>query len=104
LAHLPGVSIDRRDSAEGRRLAEGVISILVSAGFDEEQAALAFATLFTFMIGQIDIDVDVAEAAASAAALAVQSTSEITQLSRDEIFEFGFDAVIEGLKAKLPRA
>jgi AcrR family transcriptional regulator len=104
LANLPGVSIDRRDSAEGRRLAEGVISILVSAGFDEEQAALAFATLFTFMIGQIDIDVDVAEAAASAAALAVQSTSEITQLSRDEIFEFGFDAVIEGLKAKLPRA
>jgi AcrR family transcriptional regulator len=104
LAHLPGVTIDRRDSPEGRRLAEGVLSILASAGFDDQQAALAFATLFTFMIGQIDIDIDVAEASASAAVAAVQSTAEVTQLSRDEIFEFGFDAVIEGLKARLPRA
>jgi AcrR family transcriptional regulator len=104
LAHLPGVSIDRRNSPEGRRLAEGVLSILASAGFDEQQSSLAFATLFTFMIGQIDIDVEVAEASASAAAAAVQATADLTRSSRDAIFEFGFDAVIEGLKARLPRA
>jgi TetR/AcrR family tetracycline transcriptional repressor len=103
LTMFPGLSLDRRNSPEGLRLAEGVLSILASAGFDEHEASLAYATLFTFMIGQIDIDVDVADAAGSAAAVAVEATADLTGLSRDEIFEFGFDAVIEGLKAKLGR-
>jgi hypothetical protein len=42
------------------------------------------------------------------AAAAIGSVTSATKLSRDEIFEFGFDAVIEGLKATLgsrpPRA
>jgi AcrR family transcriptional regulator len=100
LASFPGLSLERRGSAEGTRLAEGVMSILASAGFTPADASLAFATLFTFMVGQIDIDVDVAGAGGQAAA-AVQSAAQITNLSHDEIFEFGFDAVIEGLKAKL---
>ena len=100
LASFPGLSLERRGSAEGTRLAEGVMSILASAGFTPADASLAFATLFTFMVGQIDIDVDVAGAGGPAAA-AVQSAAQITNLSHDEIFEFGFDAVIEGLKAKL---
>src|SRR4029079_15342779 len=96
----PGLSLDRRDSAEGRRLAEGGLSILDDAGFTPEDAMLAFAALFTFMVGQIDIDVDVA-GAGGPAAQAVQSAAEATHRSRDDIFEFGFDALIEGLKAKL---
>ena len=100
LASFPGLSLERRGSAEGTRLAEGVMSILANAGFTPADASLAFATLFTFMVGQIDIDVDVAGTGGAAAA-AVQSAAQITNLSRDEIFEFGFDAVIEGLKAKL---
>jgi AcrR family transcriptional regulator len=100
LARLPGLSFDRRDSAEGARLAEGVLSILADAGFDATESALAFTTLFTFMVGQIDVDVDVAEAG-GAAAQAVHAASQATKLSRDDIFEFGFDAVIEGLKLKL---
>ena len=100
LVSFPGLSFDRRESAEGTRLAEGVMSILASAGFTSTQASLAFATLFTFMIGQIDIDVDVAGSGGAAAA-AVQSAARVTKLSPDQIFEFGFDAVIEGLKLKL---
>ena len=100
LARFPGLSLERRGSAEGTRLAEGVMSILASAGFTPPDASLAFATLFTFMVGQIDIDVDVAGTGGQAAA-AVQSAAQVTKLSHDEIFEFGFDAVIEGLKAKL---
>jgi AcrR family transcriptional regulator len=101
LSRFPGLSLDRRGSPEGTRLAQGVMAILASAGFTETEASLAFATLFTFMIGQIDIDVDVADVGESAAAMAVQRAAATSQLSHDEIFEFGFDAVIEGLKSKL---
>ena len=52
------------------------------------------------MVGQIDVDVDVAGTGGPAAA-AVQSAAQVTNLSQDEIFEFGFDALIEGLKSKL---
>jgi TetR/AcrR family tetracycline transcriptional repressor len=105
LARHPGVSLDRRrDSAEGQRLAEGVQSILADAGFAPTEVALAFATLFTFMIGQIDVDVDVdAVGAGGPAAEAVHSAARASKLDRDEIFEFGFDAVLEGLKLKLGR-
>jgi AcrR family transcriptional regulator len=100
MGELPGLSLDRRDSAEGRRLAEGVMAILDDAGFTESEAMLAFAALFTFMVGQIDIDVDVA-GSGGPAAQAVQSAAAVTGRSRDDIFEFGFDALIEGLKARL---
>ena len=100
LSRIPGLSLERRDSVEGSRLAEGVMSILASAGFGRAEASLAFATLFTFMLGQIDVDVEVAETGGPAAE-AVQSAASAANLSRDEIFEFGFDAVIEGLKVKL---
>jgi AcrR family transcriptional regulator len=102
LSKFPGLSFDRRGSTEGTRLAEGVMSILASAGFDPTEASLAFTTLFTFMVGQIDVDVDVAEIGGPAAQ-AVHAATRATKLSRDEIFEFGFDAVIEGLKSKLAR-
>jgi AcrR family transcriptional regulator len=102
LSRLPGLSFDRRDSAEGVRLAEGVMSILADAGFDPVEASLAFTTLFTFMVGQIDVDADVVEVGGPAAQ-AVHAAARTTSLSRDEIFEFGFDAVIQGLKSKLGR-
>jgi AcrR family transcriptional regulator len=100
LADFPGLSLDRGDSTEGVRLAEGVMSILAGAGFGPRDAALAFATLFTFMIGQLDVDVEIAEAGGPGAA-AVLDAGAATGMSPDEIYEFGFDAVIEGLKARL---
>jgi TetR/AcrR family tetracycline transcriptional repressor len=100
LAGFHGLSVDRGDSTEGARLAEGVMSILASAGFTASEASLAFAALFTFMVGQIDVDVEIAEAGGPAAA-AVQGAAQVTNMTPDEIFEFGFDAVIEGLKVKL---
>ena len=100
LAEIPGLSLDRGDSTEGARLADGVMSILASAGFSADEASLAFAILFTFMVGQIDVDVEIAEGAGPVAA-AIQGAAQVTHLTPDEIYEFGFDAVIEGLKAKL---
>jgi AcrR family transcriptional regulator len=99
-AEIPGLSLDRGDSIEGARLADGVMSILASAGFSADEASLAFAILFTFMVGQIDVDVEMAEGAGPVAA-AIQGAAQVTRMTPDEIYEFGFDAVIEGLKAKL---
>ncbi len=100
LNRYPGLSLDRRGSAEAARLAEGVMSILASGGFGPTDASLAFATLFTFMVGQIDVDAAV-DGAGGAAAEAVRFASAETGLSHDEIFDFGFDAVLEGLKRQL---
>jgi hypothetical protein len=100
LADFPGLSLDRGDSAEGTRLAAGVMSILADAGFSPPEASLAFAALFTFMIGQLDVDLERAQAGGPAAD-AVEGAAEVAHLSPDEIFEFGFDALIEGLKFRL---
>jgi AcrR family transcriptional regulator len=90
LATIPGLSLDRGDST----------SIFASAGFTPSEASLAFATLFTFMMGQIDVDVELADLGGPAAS-AVQGAALVTEMTPDEIFEFAFDAVIEGLKVKL---
>jgi AcrR family transcriptional regulator len=102
VAH-PGLSGQLHDgaSAEAIRLAEGVLSILADGGFSPEAAVLCFATLYTFMIGQIDLDAVAGAVVSSVAGSTLEGVTGASRLSRDELFEFGFDAVIEGLKAKL---
>jgi len=98
----PGVNFHQRGgvSPEAARLTDGVMSILASAGFDPTAARLAFATLFTFMIGQIELDCFEED---SSTAATVESVTGATNLSPDEVFEFGFAAVIEGLKIMVDR-
>jgi AcrR family transcriptional regulator len=57
-AEHPGASAQFGDkgSVESRRLADGVLAILHDGGFGPEDAVLCFATLYTFMTGQIDLD------------------------------------------------
>jgi AcrR family transcriptional regulator len=102
MGKYPGVNFHRRGdiSPEAARLTDGVMSILASAGFDPAAARLAFATLFTFMIGQIELD---SFEETSSTAATVESVTGRTNVWRDEVFEFGFAAVIEGLKAMLDR-
>ena len=54
----PGVSAHLGDggSGEAARLGDGVLGILREGGFDSEACVVCFATLFTFMTGQIDLD------------------------------------------------
>jgi AcrR family transcriptional regulator len=98
MAEYPGLSFTQGTgvAAEAVRLTQGVLSILEGAGFDAAASSLAFATLFTFMLGQIDVDT------LGLASQALEQVTRQTQLSRDEVFEFGFAAVIAGLKATLP--
>ena len=105
LADQPGMSAQLRDggSIEGTRLAEGVLAILRDGGFSPEDAVLCFATLYTFMTGQIDLDAMAHAVVGDSPGATLEGVTRSTRFSRDELFEFGFDAVIEGLKVKLLR-
>jgi AcrR family transcriptional regulator len=99
----PGVSSHLGDggTTEAVRLAEGVLDILRDGGFSAEASVLCFATLFTFMTGQIDLDTMAAAIVSRAPMETLDAVTRSTPFSRDQLFEFGFDAVIEGLKVKL---
>jgi len=99
----PGVSAQfgDRGTAEVTRLAEGVLAILRDGGFKPRGAVLCFATLFTFMTGQIDLDAMADAIDIRSANTTLEGVARSAPFSRDELFEFGFDAVIEGLKTKL---
>jgi AcrR family transcriptional regulator len=98
----PGLSLSRYGSGgtEAARLAEGVLSILGSAGFEPDDAALAFTALYTFMVGQIEVDV-IARSRGGRPEAPLGRVARFANRTREELFEFGLDAVIEGLKAKL---
>lgn len=98
----PGVAFSRYGggASEAVRLADGVLTILSDGGFSPDGAALAFATLYTFMLGQIEADA-IADTMGGRAEATLDGVTGSKSLSAEEVFEFGFDAVIEGLKAKL---
>ena len=99
----PGVSTKLGDNGtvEGATLARAVLDILGDAGYDEKASAMCFVTLYTFMTGQIDLDF-LAERSLGSTRATLSGAIESAHISRDEFFEFGFDVVLEGLKAKLP--
>jgi AcrR family transcriptional regulator len=104
MAKHPGLSLMRHglESAEAARLTNGVLSILAEGGFSADDAARAFGALFAVTLGQLEID-----AIAVTSGVAVEASFEPAtgpaQLSREELFDFGLDAVIEGLKAMLAK-
>ena len=92
----PGLSFSRHGggSREAMRLAEGAMSILHAGGFAPDEASTAFATLFTFMLGQIELDVLSDSMGGEATFEGVTSAAD---RSRDELFEIGLDTVIAGI-------
>ena len=101
----PGVSAHLGDggSREGARLGDGVLEILGEGGFDAEARVVCFATLFTFMTGQIDLDA-MAYFVADGTAATLDNVTRSAGFSREELFDLGYDAVIEGLKKKFLRS
>lgn len=96
----PGLSFSRHGSSsrEAMRLAEGAMSILQAGGFGPGEASTAFATLFTFMLGQIELDVLSDSMGGEATFEGVTSAAD---LSRDELFEIGLDTVIAGINLNM---
>jgi AcrR family transcriptional regulator len=85
-------------STEAARLADGALAILADGGFGPADANVAFSTLFTFMLGQLEIDAAAGSLADPGDGLGPFNSSS-TQ--RDEVFEFAFDVLIDGLEARL---
>jgi AcrR family transcriptional regulator len=99
MAKHRGVSIRNGvKSAEAMRLANGVLSILTTSGFSEEDATRAFAVLYTFMLGQIEVDAFFGPTDGRGEPTFENITGG-GQPTRDELFEYGFDVVLAGLEA-----
>ena len=75
---------------------DGVLTILAEGGFGAEGAVVCFATMFTFMTGQIDLDAMSHFVADSVPTL--DNVTRSARFSRQELFELGYDAVMDGLK------
>lgn len=101
MAKHGGVSIRNGvRSAEASRLADGVVAILTESGFGHEQATRAFAVLYTFMLGQIEIDAFFGSSETGGEPT-FENVTGGGQPARDELFEFGFDVVLAGIDALL---
>ncbi len=98
----PGLSFSRHGSGsqEAMRLAGGAMSILHDGGFASREAAVAFATLFTFMLGQIELDV-LSDSMGGRGEATFEGVTTALDLSRDELFEASLDAVIAGINLNL---
>jgi AcrR family transcriptional regulator len=98
----PGLSFSRHGSSsrEAMRLAEGAMAILHDGGFAPNQAVVAFATLFTFMLGQIELDV-LADSTGGQGEATFEGMTTSSHLSRDDLFEIGLDTVIAGIKVQI---
>lgn len=103
MARHRGVSLRNGPrSAEAARLADGVLDILATSGYDEDAAARAFTLLYTFMLGQIEVDAFV-DPSHGAGEPTLQSVTDRTDATTDELFEFSFQALLAGLDAMLGR-
>jgi AcrR family transcriptional regulator len=98
-----GVSVDA--SPASRRLTNGVLAILHEAGFDEADALLAYGALFTYMVGQLDLDVVVERKETTTDgnrfAELIDRSAGGQRPSPDELFDFGFDLMLVGLRGVL---
>ncbi len=65
---------------------------------------MCFATLFTFMTGQIDLDAMSHFVAQGISTATLDNVTRSAGFSREELFDLGYDAVMEGLKRKFLRS
>jgi AcrR family transcriptional regulator len=100
---------------EALRFAEATLAILESAGFEPQDAALAFRLLFTYVFGYATFSPErtAAEARAEAAAairslppdryphLTSNREAAAEAMAGDDAFEFGLARIIDGLEAWL---
>jgi AcrR family transcriptional regulator len=82
-----------------RRLFGIARDIMADAGADEREVTLAFGTVYAFMIGQLWFDS--ATSGPDGEQPLIRVAAEQTGLHGDELFDFGLEVVISGLRQRL---
>ena len=107
LHHYPGIAailLERMRSTD-RRLMNGIIEILISAGFQGSRVFLSYAVIHTYLFGRYQVvefsdDIDVPDLEDTLAA----HLPHLAGLHGTDFYSYGVDTIIEGLRAQLEAA
>jgi AcrR family transcriptional regulator len=92
-----------------QRIVRGMMEILADAGFDEEDAALAFEVVWAYFVGQLNAYEVIVAPRVNHADQGTElwpilgQAGDGTPVSPEEYFERGFDILLDGLRARLAR-
>lgn len=95
----PRVLQDGEAPASLRRLFGIAHEIMRDAAVDERQVMLAYATVYAFMVGQLWFDS--ATAGPEPGRSQIRMAADQVALDSDDLFEFGLEVVISGLRLRL---
>jgi TetR/AcrR family transcriptional regulator, tetracycline repressor protein len=104
LHHYPGIAavlLERMRSTD-RRLMNGIMEILISAGFQGADVFLSYAMIHTYLFGRYQVvgfsdDLNPPDLEGTIAAL----RPHLAELHGHDFFSYGVDTIIEGLRARL---
>lgn len=105
--HYPGIAtilLEQMRSTD-RRLMNGMIEILISAGFQGPEVFLSYAMIHTYLFGRYQVvgfsaDMDPPDLEDTIANL----RPHLTDLHGHDFFNYGVDVIIEGLRSRLDAA
>jgi AcrR family transcriptional regulator len=83
-----------------RRLFDIGVEIVSEAGADELEMRLAFTTVYAYMIGQLLFD-GVYTGGRTTELEAIQAATGRVMFTSDDLFDYGIDVVLTGLRAQL---
>lgn len=98
---IAAILLERMRSTD-RRLMNGIMEILISAGFEGPQVFLSYAMIHTYLFGRYQVvgfsdDLDPPDLEDTIAAL----RPHLAELHGHDFFSYGVDTIIEGLRARL---
>jgi TetR/AcrR family tetracycline transcriptional repressor len=102
--HYPGIAtilLEQMRSTD-RRLMNGIIEILISAGFQGPEVFLSYAMIHTYLFGRYQVvgfsaDLDPPDLEDTIANL----RPHLTELHGHDFFNYGVDVIIDGLRSRL---
>jgi TetR/AcrR family tetracycline transcriptional repressor len=100
---MAGVMLERMMGSD-RRVINGIMEILVSAGFEGANAHLSYATIHTYLFGryQVVLQGDHAYPPGEIEDTLAALRPDLDGLRGRDFFDYGLDVVIDGLRARLP--
>jgi TetR/AcrR family transcriptional regulator, tetracycline repressor protein len=107
LRRIPGSGLQLVTHSEIRpaeqRLIDIGLEIFAETGAEERQVRLAFTTLLAYMIGQLWLD-DLGGGKRTSELEALQDATGSVAFTSNDLFAYGIDTVLAGLRARLDKA